>query len=77
MFTFWSYLTMKSNSDPASMRTPNKVEKAPSSTGANMCSNASNARLWRSPMAVRNAYNTHTHTQNLNVSFSMGSKASK
>lgn len=54
---------MKSNSEPASMRTPNKVEKAPSSTGANMCSSASTARLWRSPMAVRNAYNTHTHAQ--------------
>lgn len=59
---FWSHLTMKSNSEPASMRTPNKVEKAPSSTGANMCSSASTARLWRSPMAVRNAYNTHTKT---------------
>lgn len=40
-----THLTMKSNSEPASIRTPNKVEKAPSSTGANMCSSASTARL--------------------------------
>lgn len=70
---------MKSNSEPASMRTPNKVEKAPSSTGANMCSSASTARLWRSPMAVRNAYNTHTRTKNLIhvSSSSRGLQASK
>lgn len=40
-----THLTIKSNSEPASNRTPNKVEKAPSSTGANMCSRASTARL--------------------------------
>lgn len=45
VFCFCIYLTMKSNSDPASIRTPSKVEKAPSSTGANMCSKASTARL--------------------------------
>lgn len=56
MIHFCTHLTIKSNSEPASMRTPNKVEKAPSSTGANMCSSASTARLCRSPMAVRNAY---------------------
>ena len=50
------HLTMKSNSEPASMRTPSRVEKAPSSTGANMCSRARMARLFRSPMAVRKAW---------------------
>lgn len=44
-FGVCTHLTMKSNSEPASIRTPNKVEKAPSSTGANMCSSASTARL--------------------------------
>lgn len=46
---------MKSNSDPASIKTPSRVENAPSSTGANMCSSARTARLFLSPMAVRNA----------------------
>lgn len=68
---------MKSNSEPASMRTPNKVEKAPSSTGANMCSSASTARLWRSPMAVRNAYNTYTHTHKNLIHVSSSSRGSQ
>lgn len=49
------YLTMKSNSDPASIKTPNRVENAPSNTGANMCSSARTALLFLSPIAVRNA----------------------
>lgn len=44
-FDFVTDLTIKSNSEPASIRTPKNVEKAPSSTGANMCSSASTARL--------------------------------
>ena len=59
-----THLTMKSNSEPASMRTPSRVEKAPSSTGANMCSRARRARLLRSPMAVRKACrDTHSQRQ--------------
>lgn len=46
---------MKSNSDPASISTPNRVETAPSRTGANMCSRASMALRFLSPMAVRKA----------------------
>lgn len=51
-----AYLTMKSNSDPASISTPSKVETAPSRTGANMCSRASTALRFLSPMAVRKAW---------------------
>lgn len=50
------YLTIKSNSDPASISTPSSVETAPSNTGANMCSNARTALRFLSPMAVRNAW---------------------
>lgn len=50
-----AYLTIKSNSDPASMSTPSRVETAPSRTGANMCSRASTALWFLSPMAVRKA----------------------
>lgn len=48
-----SHLMMKSNSDPASMRTPSSVEIAPSTTGANMCSRATAERLFLLPIAVR------------------------
>lgn len=48
-----SHLMMKSNSDPASMRTPRSVEIAPSTTGANMCSKATAERLFLLPIAVR------------------------
>jgi len=48
-----THLTMKSNSEPASMRTPSRVEKAPSNTGANMCSRATAERLFLLPIAVR------------------------
>lgn len=63
------YLTMKSNSDPASMSTPSRVEKAPSRTGANMCSRASTARLFLSPIAVRKACMEHweVRTQHLHL----------
>lgn len=44
---------MKSNSDPASMRTPSSVEIAPSTTGANMCSRATAERMFLLPIAVR------------------------
>ena len=44
---------MKSNSEPASMRTPRSVEIAPSITGANMCSKATAERLFLLPIAVR------------------------
>lgn len=48
-----SHLMMKSNSEPASMRTPSSVEIAPSTTGANMCSRATAERLFLLPIAVR------------------------
>lgn len=73
------YLTIKSNSDPASIRTPSRVENAPSNTGANICSRARTARLFLSPMAVRNAYerniilishNVHQNKNNNNFSSS-------
>lgn len=48
-----SHLMMKSNSDPASIRTPSSVEIAPSTTGANMCSRATAERLFLFPNAVR------------------------
>lgn len=51
-----AYLTMKSNSDPASISTPSSVDTAPSKTGANMCSRASTALRFLSPMAVRKAW---------------------
>lgn len=51
-----AYLTMKSNSDPASISTPSRVDTAPSRTGANMCSRASIALWFLSPMAVRKAW---------------------
>lgn len=38
------------------MRTPNRVEMAPSITGANMCSRATAERLFLLPMAVRKAW---------------------
>lgn len=44
---------MKSNSEPASMRTPSSVDIAPSITGANMCSNATTERRFLFPIAVR------------------------
>lgn len=47
------HLMMKSNSDPASIRTPSSVEIAPSTTGANMCSRATAERLFLFPIAVR------------------------
>lgn len=48
------YLRMKSNSEPANISTPSRVETAPSITGANMCSKATVERRFRLPMAVRN-----------------------
>lgn len=50
------YLTIKSNSDPASINTPSSVDTAPSNTGANMCSKARTALRFLSPMAVRKAW---------------------
>lgn len=51
-----THLMMKSNSEPASMRTPSRVEMAPSITGANICSIATADRVFLSPMAVRKPY---------------------
>lgn len=56
------YLTIKSNSDPASINTPRRVDTAPSNTGANICSNARTALRFLSPMAVKNAYKTTKFT---------------
>lgn len=52
------YLTIKSNSDPASINTPSRVDTAPSKMGANICSNARTVLRFLSPMAVRNAWKT-------------------
>lgn len=52
-----THLMMKSNSEPASISTPSRVEMAPSITGANICSIATAARVFLSPMAVRKPYN--------------------
>lgn len=52
-----THLMMKSNSEPASMSTPSRVEMAPSITGANICSIATAERVFLSPMAVRKPYN--------------------
>lgn len=48
-----THLMMKSNSEPASMSTPSRVEMAPSITGANMCSRATLERVFLFPIAVR------------------------
>lgn len=52
-----THLMMKSNSEPASMSTPSRVDMAPSITGANICSIATAERVFLSPMAVRKPYN--------------------
>lgn len=48
-----AHLMMKSNSEPANMRTPRRVETAPSITGANVCSSAAAERTFLLPAAVR------------------------
>lgn len=50
---FSAHLMMKSNSEPASMRTPRRVETAPSITGAKVCSSAAAERTFLLPAAVR------------------------
>lgn len=48
-----AHLMMKSNSEPANMRTPSRVETAPSITGAKVCSSAAAERTFLLPTAVR------------------------
>lgn len=48
-----AHLMMKSNSEPANMRTPRRVETAPSITGAKVCSSAAAERTFLLPAAVR------------------------
>lgn len=48
-----THLMMKSNSEPANMRTPRRVETAPSITGAKVCSSAAAERIFLLPAAVR------------------------
>ena len=47
-----SYLTIKSNSEKASMMIPSSVETAPCTTGANICSTDIAIRLSRLPIDV-------------------------
>lgn len=47
------HLMMKSNSELANMRTPRRVETAPSITGAKVCSKAAAERTFLLPTAVR------------------------
>ena len=49
----YTYLTIKSNSAPHNMMTPNKVEMAPWITGANICSIVIFIRRLRLPIHVK------------------------
>jgi len=48
---------MKSNSDPAIMTIPRKVDKVPLMTGENTCSRDIRMRLLRDPIVVRKPCN--------------------
>lgn len=61
-----TYFIMNSNSAPASIIIPIKVDIAPCTTGANVCSNDMAILLFREPMAVKNPWKKEKYLNIIN-----------